>query len=399
MEFYIQMGHGMQQMILELLQYWKQGNVILSPINIAADRIEKFAQDIHSYKGKIIFDPQLYLPREKPHRLSDYSYWPQNNITLLENGAWDRVLAPLVDLNNKLKTQCVILPAFFDNAINEQWGEMQDKLISSAFKYLRPEQIIHTLALSSNVLLDAEQVEMIISKAEDWNIHGFYLVCQHPNNAYLVDNPIWICNLLTLITGLKRTNKKIVLGFANHQMLCAGLAKCDAIAAGNFLNTRHFMLNRFEVNDDENDISRRSVWYYAPQTLSEYKITFLDLAQQQGILSLLKPTNAFENPYSSMLFTANKPSSSSYGESLSHRHYLCALKLQVENLVQPTFRNTVHNYTNMLQESEKLLRICHAKAIKCAERDFLPILDALQAATLIHQKNSGFVLEREWNSL
>ncbi len=398
MEFYIQMGHGMQKMILELLHDWKQGNVILSPINIDADKIETFTNHVHKNGGEVLFDPQLYLPRERPQKLSDYKYWPQGNVTLLEKGSWDMVIKPLVDLNLRLNTKYVITPAFFDLTIDERWSKMQHQIISSALNYIQSNKIFHTLAISSDVISNSEQIETIISNAEKWNIYGFYIVCQHPNDVYLVDNPIWIRNLLSLVLGLKRTNKKIILGFSNQQMLCVGLAKCDAIASGNFLNTRRFKLDRFEVKDDD-EISRRAIWYYAPQTFSEYKVPFLDLAGQQGILSLLQNEGITKNPYSDVLFAADKPSSSTYGETLSHKHYLSSLKIQTENFVKSRFKSTLQNYVDMLQNSKNILTTCNSKSIRCEGRDFLSVLDAQQAAISVHNETLGFVSEKEWNSL
>ena len=39
---------------------------------------------------------------------------------------------------------------------------------------------IHTIALSSDVVNDENQIEKVISYVEEWNVEGVYIVCEHP---------------------------------------------------------------------------------------------------------------------------------------------------------------------------------------------------------------------------
>ena len=45
MDFYIQMGHGMQAMCKELTSEWGGSKIILSPLNLPPERLEKFTSD------------------------------------------------------------------------------------------------------------------------------------------------------------------------------------------------------------------------------------------------------------------------------------------------------------------------------------------------------------------
>lgn len=398
MEFYIQMGHGMRAMCVELIKKWESGTVILSPVNIAPEKIIDVAKKIQKYNGETLLDPQLYLPRENHKNLICYDYWPKGNVTLIERGACDSIIKPLIDLNAKIGTTKLILPSFLGSQIDDTWNALQESIISCALRYVQRNPIFHTLALSKEVLSDDSQIENIISYVTNWNITGLYLACQHPEHTYLVENPVWISNLMALVSGLKRLNKKVILGYANHQMLCLGLCKCDAIASGNFLNTRWFKKDRFEV-PDEDSTGRRALWYYSPQALSEYKIAYLDLAQGAHLLETLKPTIDMISEYSEMIFTTQKPTSSTYGESASQKHYIHSLKKQCEKIVKSSYRETLTNYLNMLTTAEKILSACNAKGIRCKERDFSPALDANNAAVQAHNDALGFVLENEWNTL
>jgi len=58
--------------------------------------------------------------------------------------------------------------------------------------------LLATVALSSDVILDEIQVENVIERARKWAVSGFYVVAETPT-AYLVDNPVWLSNLLLSI--------------------------------------------------------------------------------------------------------------------------------------------------------------------------------------------------------
>ena len=66
---------------------------------------------------------------------------------------------------------------------------------------------------------------MLIERAESWAARAYYVVCEHPNGQYLVDDPNWIANVLDICAGLRLLGAEVILGYCNHQMLVAGAAK------------------------------------------------------------------------------------------------------------------------------------------------------------------------------
>jgi hypothetical protein len=168
------------------------------------------------------------------------------------------------------------------------WNKIQESVAKQARIIANGRKLIHTIALTGDVLSDESQIESIIEYTSQWNVEGGYIVCEHPSGYYLVDKPLWVSNLLSLVAGIKRKGKSVIVGYTSHQMLCLALAKCDAIAAGNFLNVRWFKPDHFETTDDD-EPSRRSTWYYCPQAFSEYKVSYLDVAMRIGLLPRLAP--------------------------------------------------------------------------------------------------------------
>lgn len=117
---------------------------------------------------------------------------------------------------------------------------------------------------------------------------------------------------MSLIAGIKQMGKLVYVGYENHGALVLAMTGCDVFFSGNYLNTRYFQQAAF-VEDSAN-YGRRALWYYAPQTLSEYRLNSLDLARNQNKLGLLAP---YKNDiYAQVLFNPNAvPSDTAYSDN------------------------------------------------------------------------------------
>jgi len=395
MELYIQMGHGMQGICKDLSAYWGGATVILSPRDIKESSLQKFSQDLRKQNGNVLLDPQIYTPRKQHKNLEKYSYWPQSGITGIELGNYGEVLRLLHQINEQVDSDAFILPSNITGNINDLWHKVQCNVSNQARTIAGRKKLIHTIALAKDVLSDESQVEKIIQYAEQWDVEGVYIVCEHPERYYLVDKPLWVANLLALVAGIKRQGKSVVVGYANHQMLCLALAKCDAVAAGNFLNVRWFQLERFETNDND-EPSRRSKWYYCPQAFSEYKVTYLDVAMRAGLLPRMAPPANMVNKYSRILFDGAMPSSTNYSETDSHCHYLHCLKIQCDTAVKSTYEETKNAHFALLETATRLITGLRNEKIKGQDRDFGEIVDVIEAAISVFDKDFGFALSQEW---
>ncbi len=392
MNFYIQMGHGMQGLCKELSAAWQGTTVILSPQNIyPTDKLEPFAASLKKLNAQVLFDPQLYSPRKYHKNLQRHSYWPQSNITSIELGECREIITSLANINSTIGSKSFILPSNIVNRVDKRWGEIQATIANQARQIANSQNLMLTIALGKEVLADDSQVEGITQYANQWDVDGVYIVSEHPDRYYLVDKPIWVTNLLSLVAGIKRLGKTVIVGYASHQMLPLALAKCDAIASGNFLNVRWFQPEHFETSESD-DPSRRSIW----QALSEYKVTYLDLAKRADILPALKSPTIMENDYSQVLFAGAMPSSTNYKERDSFKHYLHCLRLQCELASRNTYVETREALFAQLETAAHLIRGLHSKRIKGQERDFCEIVDVNEAAIQIFDKEFGFAMSQEW---
>ncbi len=398
MKFYIQMGHGMQSLCTELSEHWNGATVILSPLNMLQSKLKPFSETLRKTGGRVLLDPQMYSPRKYHKNLQKYDYFPKSELTNIEMGDCSTVINALAQINAEINAEAFILPSQTIKKFDKRWDKVQNLVADQGRQFANGRKVYQTISLSGDAIIDENQIESIIQSATQWDVDGVYIVCEHPQRYYLVDKPMWVVNLLALVAGIKRSGKEVVVGYANHQLLCLALAKCDAIASGNFLNVRWFQPEHFETTDNT-DPSRRSKWYYYPQALSEYKVTYLDVAKRANLLQSMSPPPNMTNPYSDILFKGASPSATNYKESDSFKHYLHCLKQQCENASQENYAQTRDAMMLSLETASTIIAGLRAAKIKGQDRDFSEIIDVLEAAVSLFDKEFGFVMEQEWKRL
>lgn len=399
MDLYLQFGHGMKEHCKYLLTKWGGGTVVLSPRDLDPDKnqLVRFSQEFIKCNGSVLIDPQLFNPRANHHTLTKHNYWPNDYVTGLWTGgsALNQLLEEIHLLNNQANSAGYIIPGLYCTRVDEDWLAIQENIINSSVRIMNDRERWATLCISAESLRFEEQIESIISRTAEWDVSGYYVVAEHPNNQYLVDDPLWLANLLILCSGLKLQGKKVIAGYSNHQMLCLGLANIDAIASGTWLNVRSFSLNKFHESEDD-ETSRRAIWYYCPQALSEYKRPFLDLAFRSNILEQMAPDRLLNSDTSTILFSGAQPSTVNYSEQDSFRHYLTCLQYQCTHSRRSTFRETVDAHTIMLETAERYIKNFHKYGVRGQDRDFFNMIDVNRAAITMLEEARGFVLDREW---
>lgn len=399
MDLYLQFGYGMKEHCKALFKKWGSGTVILSPRDLDPDKNQllRFSQEFIKCKGSLLIDPQLYSPRANHHTLTKYDYWPNDYVTGLFTGgsALNGLLEEIKLLNEDAGAVSYIVPGLYCSRVDDDWFALQETIIDAAVKIMDDKERFATLCISAESMRFEDQIENIINRTEGWDVSGYYIVAEHPNNQYLVEDPLWLANLLILCSGLKLQGKKVIVGYGNHQMISMAAANVDAISSGTWLNVRSFSLNKFHESDDDS-ASRRAKWYYCPQAFSEYKIPFLDIAFRAKILDQMAPDKLMESDMSTALFSGAQPSSTSYLEGDSFRHYLNCLHYQSINSKRTSFRETMDAQTLMLETAERYIKSFHKYGVRGQDRDFSGIIDVNRAALTILEETRGFVLDRTW---
>ena len=396
MELYLQMGHGMQRLSKELLSQWGYGHVIISPVNIKQQSLEKFSKEIRALNGKLYFDPQIFYPHDANTKLKEYDYWPQGSLS--DTSTLSSIHHYLLELNNNIGTEAIILPS---TKLDETSFYRVIKQLSDGANFFRgrtSKKLYATLCIASETIRNQEFIENSLDSITKLDVDGFYLIVQPSNGEYINSDTLWEIGLLKLAACLKLNQKKVIIGYANHQTLVASILKVDGIASGTYMNTRSFSPEKFQSYSDD-DTKRKSTWYYLPEAMSEYKAMILDVAKQRGFLSEFAPQGELKNIYSSVLFSGAMPSSTSYKETESFMHYLTCLKKQCDTLTHNSYQDTFNTYDFMLNIAEKKIKVLKLKGIRGQNRDFEPGIEANRIAMFAINEDYGFKLRMEWDNI
>jgi len=401
MKMYLQMGHGMKAMAMELIDDWQDGGVILSPRDLKPSQLCDVSASVNESGGEVLLDPLCYEHSSNHANLQKHDYFRaflDAPTAAFRGNAMDEVLEELARLDSQLAVRRHILPARIADEANDDWFEFQDATISSARKIWGAETLLPTIALCYESACDEQQVENIVERAAHWSASGVYVVVQGKEKSYLQEHPAWVANLLLLVSGLRLAGKEVIVGYANHQLLCLGAAKANVIASGNFLNVRIFGTDRYFIKE-EGATSRRAIWYYCPQAYSEYKIPFLDMAKRSGVIDDIQPSDSRMLLYAAALFTGAMPTAVNWKENKAFCHYLSSLRLQVEDAVHPTYEETLAEYSRSLDEAEALASRLAQKGARAGDRGVDRFLDTNRAALAVFDSARGARLKRAWESL
>lgn len=400
MDMYLQLGYGMMGLCRELVGSWGRGCVILSPRDLNAGQLETLSSSIRGAGGKVVLDPQFYIPHADHARLVSHGYWPAEyeSADFWSSPALTDFLTCLHELSGRLHCTRTILPGVVATAADESWFERQNRVQVEAERVgIAVARSYATVALSGDVVRTVNQVQDVLEEGRRWNVCGVYLVCEPPNGEYLVQDPIWLANVLELAAGFRLQGKRVVIGYCNHQMLAVACCSVRAIGSGTWLNVRSFTPTKFQVLDEE--IKRKTTWYYCPQALSEYKLPTLDIAMVQGVLDEMAPPTALGSPYADILFEGVQPSTVAFGESQAFRHYLQCLYSQARAARRATFDETISAQEQMLDTTEELLDRLHAVGVRGQLRDFKECVEANRAALAVLRTQRGPMLRRRWAAL
>jgi len=402
MELFLQFGHGMKSLSIEMAKKWGGLTTILSPRDMLPSQMLSWCREFKKNNVSCLFDPQCYCPKSELKKLFKYKYWDSSLNTNL--GSVDSPETTLIkyvnEYNDIADTIFFIIPNIlerFSETWKSSWVYKSRKLNVAARNVVKNKPILATLTLPSGFLMQREdEIELLIQEILTWDVDGYYIIAETPEKKYLVDNPLWLSNVFQLCAALKLANKMVVYGYGNHQLLPLSLLKIDAIASGTWLNVRSFT-NRF-IDTDE--MKRKSTWVYYPPALSEYKLSFIDLAYSSGVIKDMQPHSDFSNEYSDLIFkTKALPSATGLTETTTFKYYLASLKKQIDDLIQPTYEATLSANEVLINTSEATISQLEKKGIFAQTRSFREIVDVNRAAMQLLDSSRGFSLSLSWNSL
>jgi len=396
MEFYLQYGWGMKGLCRRLATAWEQSTTILSPRDLDDDELVTLSSELRSQGGSVLLDPQFYLPRADHKRLTKHCYWPADYDTFdFAGGGCPDMVRSLVELNSRMGTAGIILPGLRADPVDDVWLAYQQAFRDAA-RSMSDVPLIATVCLSAEATRSSEQIGLVMTQAEQIPVSGYYLVTERPSRSFMVDDPQWVANTLDLTASLRRLGTKVIIGYSNQQQLIMACAGANAIATGTHKNVRNFTPNKFKASDGWQQ-RRRAVWYYDPDTFSEYPLSFLDIGFRAGLKDELLSSQQMSLDVS--MLDVPQPSASGWNLSNAGVHFLTVLRAQARSVVKDTFDETVRAYRMLLDLAENKLERYHQHGVVGRDRDFEDAVHANRSALIILENTHGPALRRYWNDL
>lgn len=255
-----------------------------------------------------------------------------------------------------------------------------------------------TVCLFTEVLRSQTAIEELVDMLSAVDVDGYYVVARSSNEEYIISDAKWMMGLAKLLTCLKLQKRRVILAYTNHQGLIAALAHVDAIASGNYMNTRQFVPGRFRSKKEDLEL-RKSNWYFHPYAMTEYKADLLDIAYNRRFIDSFRPLGEFRNPYSEMLFSGIEPSLTNYNETKAFMHYLHCLNVLCHSLTLDSFDSCMDHFSFLLDNAENLIKQYKERGMRSQNRDFGTGIEALRIAAAMINEDYGFRLRIDWPSM
>lgn len=399
MKLYLQFGYGMKKIVTDLSKDWGGATTILSPRDISPEQLVKWRRDFEKANVVTLFDPQCYFPKSQHKGLQKYEYSDSSLVTKMERDSSieEEIIKATLKYNEMAGCADFIIPSVmlqYDEEWMQRWKKHCLKWITATIKYVKNKKTYLTLALPDAFLLQKEEeIEHFIGELEDLEVDGFYIIAHPPKTQYLVDIPMWLSNLMQICAASKLFGKKVIMGYGNHQLLCLSATGIDAMATGTYLNVRRFS-NKFQENDS---VQRKSVWYYYPAALSEYKMGFLDFAYNANVLQQMRPSKEMDNGYVDLLFSGALPTATAFTETMAFKHYLNCVRVQMKNVSKETYNETLTAHEVMLETAMRRIEYLEKHGVYAQTRSFKDMVDVNKSALQRLDSSRGFQLKQEWD--
>ena len=186
MELYLQLGHGMQSLAQELIKSWGKGTVIISPVNLPQNKVVNFSKKIQNVGGEVLFDPQMFYPKEGNIKLQEYDYWPAHDVSIISDDEYININRELLRINNMINSSEIILPGI---EMAEDMFLYSIEWINKSVSYFSEKTkkpLLATLCLYPETIRNSLAIEKLVEQLKSVNVSGYYIIPHPSNNEYIV---------------------------------------------------------------------------------------------------------------------------------------------------------------------------------------------------------------------
>lgn len=399
MSILIQQGYGMMQMNNDLAKEISDLGVILSPRalnkNQSIDRLKIHADELRSKGVKILFDPQFYVPRTNLDKLLKFPYFDNvgdYNTVYFKSHDSKRFIENVINYQlDFINVDEVIIPNIYSNSLDTGWHDLT-KMFAEESVQLTEKTKYLTISIGTDVVKNKMEFDYLISCLSQYEVEGYYFVIKPPSGNFVSDDQ-YLYNLLDAFISLNLAGKKVILGYTNQQALIFAAAGVSKIASGNYRNVRAFDPEIFYLDENDEEIRRKAVWYFDGNTLSEFRPQQMTLIHNRGIKANFGPVCK----YCEQLIM-NPQIATSWREPESFKHYLFELNRQWNSLMTVPVTQRINAVIALLEKVKVSLLELKDLGVRIGDREFdeniievsLSVLEAIK-----HDRNIELINLRD----
>lgn len=257
MLIYHQCGHNFVWNIQSLLEDEAGNGLIISPVNVEADRIaDRFPSELLNSSW---MDPQFYLPDDNKGQLETYPFFPANvldgfSTVDYQECAFEVAKACLIFQHN-LGLKYLVIPTRYYDDLPDRYLEQLESLCLDPFVRARDE-----LGLTEPLLLTiiAKPLHLEFGMPRDellsWatscpEISGIYLIFQNNSRSKQIKDPQFLAGALRFIRALRLNELEVHMGYSGLEGLLFSVADPTSVSVGSYENLRSFSVSRLRTQE------------------------------------------------------------------------------------------------------------------------------------------------------
>ncbi len=321
MSVYHQMGHDSKNLLrAPNLELYK--GAILSPVNYCEEEVvEQISLMKEDPSFEMIFDPQLYSPKQGNAKLRQWTYFPDEADTcdMASDNWWRGVIQEVVKACLRMHVSSACSPAFTPKAYSDDYFKFITCVGTAFSNMLSGTNIkpLQTVVCGLNELAGANRAHQIASIVSQTQAESIYLVLVSsvlPRRE--LSDVEELIGAMKLISLLEATGLHVVVGFSSTEMVLWKAAGATACATGKYFNVRRFTLSRF---DEPNEGGGGQLPYWFEESFMAFlRESDLVRVKNAGMIS----AESLKNPYSISILNQMATSPGKAWLALSWRAYL-----------------------------------------------------------------------------
>lgn len=257
MLIYHQCGHNFRWNVDSLLDDGAGAGLIISPVNVEAERIQARIPD--EVLRVSMIDPQFYLPHDTKNSLATYPFFPGNVVPEFTTSEFethvDEVARECLAFQSGLGLKYHVIPTRYFDDLPEAYLDELSGLFVQPFIDAHQEAgyeapLLLTVIAKPLHLERGIQRDELLSWATGFSaINGVYLVFDNDFYTKQIKDPAYLAGQLRFIGALRKNGMEVHVGYTGLEGILQSVADPTSISMGSYENLRSFGTLRLETRE------------------------------------------------------------------------------------------------------------------------------------------------------